>query len=125
MSNLEIFSVTVRAGKDLDPWLQRCHLKQLRLESIECGRPSSGWRFKLRLSWRAGPSTVGLCSCGAPAVGRINHNGEPRCCVTCAFHPLGCRCQYGEAPDTPETRLDYGPDEEAIEYDRMRAAGDV
>ena len=41
----------------------------------------------------------GKCQCGAPAKGEMA-NGEPRCCATCAFHPLGCRCRYGDPPNT-------------------------
>ncbi len=45
-----------------------------------------------------------LCCCGAPARGRTS-DGEPRCCATCAFHPLGCRCEYGDPPDTVNERF--------------------
>lgn len=41
-----------------------------------------------------------VCCCGAPATGH-DGDGNPRCCATCCFHPLGCRCQYGDPPDTP------------------------
>lgn len=51
------------------------------------------------------------CCCGAPTKGRMT-DGEPRCCATCAFHPLGCRCKYGDAPDKvnepPYARNFYG-----------------
>lgn len=58
-----------------------------------------------RILWpeRHGDEPVKLnepCSvCGALATGVID--GRPRCCATCAFNPLGCRCKFGDPPDTP------------------------
>ena len=53
----------------------------------------------------ADPTKVTLgtrCCCGAKAAGRLS-DGEPRCCATCAFHPAGCRCFWGDPPDTINT----------------------
>jgi hypothetical protein len=44
-----------------------------------------------------------LCQCGAPATGRMNHNGEPRCCADCAFHPEGCDCWLKHASRSPQS----------------------
>jgi hypothetical protein len=41
------------------------------------------------------------CVCGGPVRGDID--GEGRCCATCCFHPLGCRCQFGDPADTVNT----------------------
>jgi hypothetical protein len=41
--------------------------------------------------------------------------GRPICCAACLFHPLGCRCRFGEL-GVAETR-DYG-DFEDFEEDR-------
>ena len=30
----------------------------------------------------------------------MEQTGEQRCCLTCAFHPLGCRCKHGDKPNT-------------------------
>lgn len=48
-------------------------------------------------------------ACGAPATGMMN-DGSPRCCATCAFDPRGCRCQYGEPPDTVND-FHYSPED--------------
>jgi hypothetical protein len=48
-------------------------------------------------------------NCGAPATG--SDPLGPVCCATCALHPLGCRCKYGEPPDTAET-MEFAPDED-------------
>lgn len=45
--------VIIRVCKELDPWLARVRAGEVRLVSIECGRPSSGWKLKLRLDWPA------------------------------------------------------------------------
>lgn len=51
---------------------------------------------EVRRLWKVGQKEG---TCGAPARGRMA-DGEPRCCATCAFHPLGCRCEFGDPPDT-------------------------
>lgn len=32
---------------------------------------------------------------GVKATARLS-NTMPYCCIACAFHPLGCRCRFGE-----------------------------
>jgi len=44
------------------------------------------------------------CCCGALAMGRTS-DGEPRCCAACCFDPRGCRCKYGDPPNTPDDSL--------------------
>jgi len=49
-------------------------------------------------------------------------NGANYCCVNCWFHPLGCRCRFGELGVAEDT--DYGQfdDEESEAFDEESEA---
>lgn len=56
--------------------------------------------------------------CNAPATG-IDGDGKLVCCATCAGHPLGCRCKYGDPANTVnEFEALYPPDELEDEIDQ-------